>query len=208
MVESALKNIRILEELNYPWLKVSLKSSNVPMMIKAYESLANKVNYPFHIGVTEAGTEKSGLIKSSVGIGILLHEGIGDTLRVSLTADPVKEIKAGYEILKVLEMSDRGATFVSCPTCGRTEINLIDLAGKIEGIVEKIDVPISVAVMGCPVNGPGEAREADIGIAGGKKLGLIFKKGKIIKKVPEEELYDEFIKELNKTIREYKEQNK
>ena len=208
MVESALKNIRILEELNYPWMKVSLKSSNVPMMIKAYESLANKVNYPFHIGVTEAGTEKSGLIKSSVGIGILLHEGIGDTLRVSLTADPVKEIKAGYEILKVLEMSDRGATFVSCPTCGRTEINLIDLAGKIEGIVEKIDVPISVAVMGCPVNGPGEAREADIGIAGGKKLGLIFKKGKIIKKVPEEELYDEFIKELNKTIREYKEQNK
>ena len=208
MVESALINIRILEDLNYPWMKISLKSSNVPIMIKAYEDLGQKVDYPFHIGVTEAGTEKSGLIKSSVGIGILLHEGIGDTLRVSLTADPVKEIKAGYEILKVLGLAQKGATLVSCPTCGRTEINLINLANKVESLVDQLDLPISVAVMGCPVNGPGEAREADIGIAGGKKLGLIFKKGQIIKKVPEEELYDEFVKELNKIIKEYKEKNK
>ena len=208
MVESALMNIRILEDLNYPWMKISLKSSNVPIMIKAYEDLGQKVDYPFHIGVTEAGTEKSGLIKSSVGIGILLHKGIGDTLRVSLTADPVKEIKAGYEILKVLGLAQKGATLVSCPTCGRTEINLINLANKVESLVDQLDLPISVAVMGCPVNGPGEAREADIGIAGGKKLGLIFKKGQIIKKVPEEELYDEFVKELNKTIKEYKEKNK
>ena len=208
MVESALMNIRILEDLNYPWMKISLKSSNVPIMIKAYEDLGQKVDYPFHIGVTEAGTEKSGLIKSSVGIGILLHKGIGDTLRVSLTADPVKEIKAGYEILKVLGLAQKGATLVSCPTCGRTEINLINLANKVESLVDQLDLPISVAVMGCPVNGPGEAREADIGIAGGKKLGLIFKKGQIIKKVPEEELYDEFVKELNKIIKEYKEKNK
>lgn len=208
IVESALINIRILEDLNYPWMKISLKSSNVPIMIKAYEDLGQKVDYPFHIGVTEAGTEKSGLIKSSVGIGILLHEGIGDTLRISLTADPIKEIRAGYEVLKVLGLTQKGATLVSCPTCGRTEINLIDLAKKVESLIDQIDLPISIAVMGCSVNGPGEAREADIGIAGGKKVGLIFKKGKIIKKVPEEELYDEFVKELDKTIKEYKEKNK
>lgn len=207
MVDSALENIRILEELNYPWMKVSLKSSNVPMMIKAYEQLGILVDYPFHIGVTEAGTEKSGLIKSSVGIGILLEKGLGDTLRVSLTADPVKEVYTGYEILKVLGLSERGATLISCPTCGRTEINLIQLAKRVEELVEKIDVPIKVAVMGCPVNGPGEAREADIGIAGGLKQGLIFRKGKIIAKVKEEDLYDEFVIELNKTIQEYKENN-
>lgn len=208
MVESAMENIRILEELNHPWMKISLKSSNVPMMIKAYEQLATQVDYPLHIGVTEAGTEKAGLIKSSIGIGILLNEGIGDTLRVSLTADPVKEIYAGYEILKVFEMSEKGATLISCPTCGRTEINLINLAHRVEELVEKIDVPIKVAVMGCPVNGPGEAREADIGIAGGLKQGLIFKKGKIIAKVKEEDLYEEFVKELQKTVDEYKEANR
>ena len=205
MVESALSNIRILEELNHPWMKVSLKSSNVPMMLQAYEKLAGLVDYPLHIGVTEAGTEKAGLIKSAVGIGALLHNGIGDTLRVSLTADPIKEISAGYEILKVLGLVQRGATLISCPTCGRTEINLIGLAQKVEELVEKIDVPITVAVMGCPVNGPGEAREADIGIAGGMKQGLIFKKGKIIAKVPEESLYESFVLELEKTIQEYKE---
>ncbi len=207
MVDSALENIRILEELNYPWMKVSLKSSNVPMMIEAYEKLGALVDYPFHIGVTEAGTEKSGLIKSSVGIGILLHQGLGDTLRVSLTADPVKEIHAGYEILKVLGLSQRGATLISCPTCGRTEINLINLARQVEELVEALDVPIKVAVMGCPVNGPGEAREADIGIAGGKKVGLIFKKGQILRRVPEEDLYAEFVKELNQTVKEYKERS-
>ena len=207
MVDSALENIRLLEKLNYPWMKVSLKSSNVPMMLRAYEQLAELVDYPFHIGVTEAGTEKSGLIKSAVGIGALLDKGIGDTLRVSLTADPIKEIYAGYEILKVLGLSSRGATLISCPTCGRTEINLILLAQKVEELVDKIDVPIKVAVMGCPVNGPGEAKEADIGIAGGLKQGLIFKKGKIIAKVKEENLYTEFVKELEKTVREYKEEH-
>jgi len=207
MVESALENIYLLEKLNYPWIKVSLKSSNVPMMLRAYEQLAQKVDYPFHIGVTEAGTEKSGLIKSAVGIGALLDKGIGDTLRVSLTADPIKEIYAGYEILKVLGLSSKGATLISCPTCGRTEINLIKLAQKVEKLVEKIEVPIKVAVMGCPVNGPGEAKEADIGIAGGLKQGLIFKKGKIIAKVKEEDLYEEFVKELEKTVQEYKEEN-
>ncbi len=207
MVESALENIYLLEKLNYPWMKVSLKSSNVPMMLRAYELLAKKVDYPFHIGVTEAGTEKSGLIKSAIGIGALLDKGIGDTLRVSLTADPIKEIYAGYEILKVLGLSNRGATLISCPTCGRTEINLIELAKKVEELVEKIDVPITVAVMGCPVNGPGEAKEADIGIAGGMKLGLIFKKGKIIAKVKEADLYTEFVKELEKTVQEYKEEH-
>ncbi len=207
MVESALENIYLLERLNYPWMKVSLKSSKVPMMLRAYEQLAEKVDYPFHIGVTEAGTEKSGLIKSAVGIGALLDKGIGDTLRVSLTADPIKEIYAGYEILKVLGLSKKGATLISCPTCGRTEINLILLAQKVEELVEKIDVPITVAVMGCPVNGPGEAKEADIGIAGGLKQGLIFKKGKIIAKVKEEYLYQEFVKELEKTVQEYKEEN-
>lgn len=206
MVESALENIYLLEKLNYPWMKISLKSSNVPMMIRSYELLAKKVDYPFHIGVTEAGTEKSGLIKSAVGIGALLDKGIGDTLRVSLTADPIKEIHAGYEILKVLGLSSKGATLISCPTCGRTEINLIKLAEKVEKLVEKIDVPIKVAVMGCPVNGPGEAKEADIGIAGGMKLGLIFKKGKIIAKVKEDDLYTEFVKELEKTVEEYKEE--
>ncbi len=207
MVESALENIYLLEKLNYPWMKISLKSSDVPLMLRAYEQLAKKVNYPFHIGVTEAGTEKSGLIKSAVGIGALLDKGIGDTLRVSLTADPIKEVYAGYEILKVLGLSSKGATLISCPTCGRTEINLILLAQKVEKLIERLDVPIKVAVMGCPVNGPGEAKEADIGIAGGLKQGLIFKKGKIIAKVKEEDLFDEFVKELENTVQEYKEEN-
>lgn len=207
MVESALSHIRILEELNYPWLKVSLKSSNVPLMLQAYKELGQKVDYPFHIGVTEAGTLKRGLIKSGVGIGSLLTAGLGDTLRVSLTDDPLEEVQAGFEILKVLELREKGATLISCPTCGRTEINLIELAKKVEELIATLDTPITVAVMGCPVNGPGEAREADIGIAGGKGKAVIFKKGIILKTVSEWEMLEVFKEEIMQVVAEYKEEN-
>ncbi len=192
LVKSALKHIEILEENNFYNTKVSLKSSDVQTTIEAYRLMSKTCDYPLHLGVTEAGTFNSGLIKSSVGMGTLLAEGIGDTIRVSLTDEPEKEVWAGYEILKSLGLRQRGVNFISCPTCGRTQINLIELAKKVQKICEDIDEPLTIAVMGCAVNGPGEARHADLGIAGGIKEGYIFSKGEILKKVPEENLLKEF----------------
>ncbi|WP_003541206.1 flavodoxin-dependent (E)-4-hydroxy-3-methylbut-2-enyl-diphosphate synthase [Desulfotomaculum nigrificans] len=198
MVESALGHIRILEELNYQEIKVSLKASRIPLMLEAYRQLSALVDYPMHVGVTEAGTVRSGTIKSAVGIGALLAEGIGDTIRVSLTGDPKHEVAVAWEILKALDLRRRGAELISCPTCGRTQINLINIAEQVEEKLAQVDKPIKVAVMGCVVNGPGEAREADVGIAGGKGVGLIFRKGEVIRKVPEENLVEELFKEIEK----------
>jgi (E)-4-hydroxy-3-methylbut-2-enyl-diphosphate synthase len=198
MVESALRHIDILGKLNFDLIKISLKASDVPLMLQAYRLLSQKVDYPLHVGVTEAGTVASGTIKSSIGIGTLLAEGIGDTIRVSLTGHPVHEIRVGFEILKVLGLRRKGATLISCPTCGRCEINLIPIAEQVEAKLLHVDKPLKVAVMGCVVNGPGEAREADIGIAGGKGVGLLFKKGEIIRKVKEEELVQVLMDELDK----------
>ena len=198
MVESALGHVRILEELGYQEIKISLKASDVIKTVTAYRLLAEKVDYPLHIGITEAGTIFSGTIKSSVGLGILLADGIGDTLRVSLTGDTRDEVRVGYEILKCLGLRQRGVNFVSCPTCGRCQINLIKVAEEVERRLQGIDKPITVAVMGCAVNGPGEAREADVGIAGGKGEGLLFRHGEIIRKVPEDQLADALIEEINK----------
>ncbi len=192
MVESALGHIKILEDLDFDLIKISLKSSDVMTTVKAYELMAKRVDYPLHIGLTEAGTLKGGLIKSSVGIGILLSQGIGDTIRVSLTENPIEEVHAGYGILKCLGLRKHGVNFISCPTCGRTQINLINLAKQVEERFKNYDKDITIAVMGCAVNGPGEARHADYGIAGGIKEGYIFKKGEIISKLPESELLDEF----------------
>lgn len=190
MVESAMKHIQILEDLDFDLIKVSLKSSDVITTIEAYRLMAEKVAYPLHIGVTEAGTLKGGLIKSSVGIGTLLSEGIGDTIRVSLTENPLEEVFAGYEILKSLNLRQRGVNFISCPTCGRTQIDLISLAKKVEDRFKNLDKNITIATMGCAVNGPGEAKHADFGIAGGIKEGYVFKKGEIIARVPEDKLLD------------------
>lgn len=196
MAESALRHIDILEKLNFCDIKISLKASNVPLMVDAYRLLAAQVDYPFHIGVTEAGTLRSGTVKSAVGIGILLNEGIGDTIRVSLTGNPNHEVRVGYEILNALGLRRRGVELISCPTCGRTRIDLIRIAGEVEERLQGLDRPLKVAVMGCVVNGPGEAREADVGIAGGKGTGLIFRKGEIVRKVPEDRLVDELLKEI------------
>jgi len=198
LVESALRHVHILEKYNFDNIVVSIKASNVPFTIQAYDILSQKINYPLHLGITEAGTVWSGSIKSAVGIGAILAMGIGDTIRVSLTGSPVEEVKVAKEILKSMEIRKFGVNFVSCPTCGRTEINLIDIASKVEEECKKLNKDIKVAVMGCAVNGPGEAREADIGIAGGKGYGIIFKKGKIIKKVPEKELINQLMSEINK----------
>lgn len=188
MVKSAQKHIQILEDLNFDLIKVSLKSSDVLTTIEAYKLIADKIDYPLHLGVTEAGTLKSGLIKSSVGLGSLLSLGIGDTIRVSLTENPVEEVFAGFEILKSLSLIKKGVNFVSCPTCGRCQIDLINLAKKVEEKFKNLDKNITIATMGCPVNGPGEAKHADFGIAGAIKEGYIFKKGEIIAKVPENEI--------------------
>lgn len=198
MVESALNHIHLLEELNYQEIKVSLKASNIPLMLEAYRKLSARVDYPMHIGVTEAGTIKSGTIKSAVGIGALLAQGIGDTIRVSLTGHPKHEVHVAWEILKALGLRRRGVELISCPTCGRTQINLIRIAEQVEEKLAAVDKPIKVAVMGCAVNGPGEAREADVGIAGGKGVGLIFRHGEIIRQVPEEDLLEELMKEIEK----------
>ena len=192
MVESAMNHIKILEDLDFDLIKISLKSSDVMTTIDAYRLMAQKVDYPLHIGLTEAGTLKGGLIKSAVGIGTLLAEGIGDTIRVSLTENPVEEVYAGYDILKSLGLRKRGINFISCPTCGRTQINLIELAKKVEDRFKNYDKDITIAVMGCAVNGPGEAKHADFGIAGAIGEGYIFKKGEIIAKVPEDELLQKF----------------
>lgn len=198
MAESALGHIRILEELGYQEIKVSLKASDVMKTVQAYRILSQKVDYPLHIGITEAGTIFSGTIKSSVGLGILLADGIGDTMRVSLTGDPVDEVRVGYEILKSLGLRQRGVNFVSCPTCGRCQINLIKVAEDVEKRLQGVEKRITVAVMGCAVNGPGEAREADVGVAGGKGEGLIFRRGEIVRKVPEDKLADALIEEIEK----------
>lgn len=184
LVKSALKHVKILEDFDFNLIKISLKASDVPTMIKAYKQISKKVDYPLHLGVTEAGTIKIGLIKSSVGIGVLLNEGIGDTIRVSLTEDPTEEVYAGREILKALNIRKEGLNLISCPTCGRCEVKLIDLAKLVEEKFRNIEKPLTVAVMGCHVNGPGEAKSADIGIACAKKEAIIFKKGIKIKKVP------------------------
>lgn len=202
MLESALKHIRILENLNYRLIKVSLKASYVPLMLEAYRLLAKEVEYPLHLGVTEAGTVSSGTIKSAVGIGTLLAEGIGDTIRVSLTGDPLPEIKVAYDILQALDLRRRGVEIIACPTCGRTQIDLAKLAEQVEAKLRTLDKPLKVAVMGCVVNGPGEAREADIGIAGGKGVGLIFRKGEIVEKVPEEYLLSALFKHIDEMVKE------
>lgn len=196
IVESALDKVKIIEDLDYQNIVISIKSSDVLMCIEAHKEIAKHTDYPLHIGITESGTVFSGNVKSSVGLGILLYEGIGDTIRVSLTGNPVEEIKTAKLILKTLGLRKGQVELVSCPTCGRTQINLIELANAVEDMVQDIPLDIKVAVMGCAVNGPGEAREADIGIAGGIGEGLIIKKGEIIKKVPEGELLSELRKEL------------
>ncbi|MGH9892150.1 MAG: flavodoxin-dependent (E)-4-hydroxy-3-methylbut-2-enyl-diphosphate synthase, partial [bacterium] len=192
---------RILEELGYNEIKISLKASDPRMMIDAYRMLAGKVEYPFHLGVTEAGTPTMGTIKSSVGIGTLLAEGIGDTIRVSLSADPVEEVRVGIEILKSLGLRKEGMTFVACPSCGRADIDLVGLAKEVEQrMMPYSNKDIHVAVMGCEVNGPGEARSADIGVAGGKGIGLIFKKGEVIRKVPEADIVEALMEEVEKLV--------
>lgn len=196
LVESALAHVKILEAVDFNDIVISIKSSDVRMMIDAYRLMSEKVDYPLHLGVTESGTPFRGTIKSSIGIGTLLAEGIGDTIRVSLTSDPIEEIKVAKEMLKALGLRKGGLEFVSCPTCGRTQIKLIEIANEVERRLEGNNKDIKVAVMGCIVNGPGEAREADIGIAGGKGEGIIFKKGEIIKKCKEEDLIEELMKEI------------
>jgi len=198
MVESAMRHIAILEKYDFRDIVISLKASDVDRTVQAYRLLCEKVNYPLHIGVTEAGTIFRGTVLSSIGLGILLYEGIGDTLRVSLTADPVEEIRVAWEICKALGLRKRGITVTSCPTCGRTEIDLIALAKEVEERLAFIDKDMRVAVMGCVVNGPGEAREADLAIVGGSKVGLIVKKGEILRKVAEKDLLKEFVKEVRK----------
>ena len=198
MVESAIGHVRILEDLNYREIKVSLKASDVMKTVAAYRLFSEQSDYPLHIGITEAGTLFSGTIKSSVGLGILLADGIGDTLRVSLTGAPKEEVRVGYDILKAVGLRQRGVNFVSCPTCGRCQIDLIRVAEEVERRLQGVDRQITVAVMGCAVNGPGEAREADVGIAGGKGEGLVFRHGEIVRKVPEDELADALMEEIAK----------
>jgi len=201
MVEAALSHIRILEDIGFEAIKVSVKASQVPLMLASYRALSQKIDYPLHLGVTEAGTLLSGSVKSALALGILLEEGIGDTIRVSLTADPVKEVMVGKQILQNLGLR-KGLQIISCPTCGRTHINLMRLAEEVESALQEYaNLPLTIAVMGCAVNGPGEAREADFGIAGGVGEGLIFAKGKIIKKVPE----DRLVAELIQLIKNWKE---
>jgi (E)-4-hydroxy-3-methylbut-2-enyl-diphosphate synthase len=196
MVASALDKIRLLEDNGFSLIKVSLKASSVLLTVEAYRMMAQEVDYPLHIGITEAGTKERALIKSALGIGMLLKEGIGDTIRVSLTSDPVDEVWAAYEILRSLNLRNRGVELISCPTCGRCEIDLIPLAEAVDRQIRNIEKPLKVAVMGCVVNGPGEAKEADVGIAGGRGFGLLFKNGKIIRKVSANDLIKELVKEI------------
>ena len=205
MVESALRHIGILEDCGYPEMKISLKASDPLMMIEAYRMLAEKVDYPFHLGVTEAGTPGVGTIKSAVGLGAVLSQGIGDTIRVSLSADPTEEIRVGIDILKSLGLRKGGLTFVSCPSCGRADVDLVKLAKQVEDEFRGLNEEIHIAVMGCEVNGPGEARAADIGVAGGRGIGLIFKGGEVIRKVPEAEIVTAMREEVDKFIAERKE---
>src|SRR4030095_12414060 len=202
MVESALRHIQILEGLNYPEMKISLKASDPLMMIEAYRMLSDKVDYPFHLGVTEAGTPGVGTIKSAIGLGALLSEGIGDTIRVSLSADPTEEVRVGIDILKSLGLRKGGLTFVSCPSCGRADVDLVKLAKEVEAECRGLNEELHIAVMGCEVTGPGEARAADIGVAGGRGIGLIFKGGEVVRKVPEKEIVTAMREEVDKFLAE------
>ena len=198
MVESALEEVRILEEVGFQDIVISLKASDVPRTVRAYELIADRVPYPLHIGITEAGTVRSGSVRSAVGLGILLWEGIGDTVRVSLSGDPVEEVRVAYEILKSLDLRRRGAKVVACPTCGRAEIDVASLAERVERALEGLERPLTVAVMGCVVNGPGEAKEADVGVAGGRRGGVVFREGKVVRRVEEEEIFDALMEEIGK----------
>lgn len=204
LVASAMRNIALLEEMDFREIKVSIKSSDVLTTIDAYRQLSDECEYPLHLGVTEAGGLIAGTVKSSVALGILFSEGIGDTMRISLTRDPVEEIRVAYELLRSLQIRQRGPELISCPTCGRCQVDLFSLAEKVEKHVQSIKTPLKVAVMGCVVNGPGEAREADLGVAGGDGVGIIFKKGEVFRKVPEAELLEVFIAELDKMVAEKK----
>lgn len=202
MVESALRQVRQLEELGFYEIKISLKASDIRRTVEAYRLLADKVNYPFHAGITEAGPLFRGGLKSAAGLALLIREGLADTIRVSLTAPPEKEVRVAYEILRSLGLQSRGLNFISCPGCGRTEVNLRQIATRVENRLAGIEASLTVAVMGCPVNGPGEAREADIGVACGRGVGIIFKKGRILKKVPESEIIEALVREVEKMAEE------
>ena len=202
LVESAMEHIKILEDLDFYDMKISLKAHNVPMTIAAYRLMSQQVDYPLHLGITEAGTVNTGIVKSAVGIGVMLSEGIGDTFRISLTGDPVVEVRVANEILKSMGFKEYGPTLVACPTCGRTRIGLEDIADKVDEKLRGIKEPIEVAVMGCVVNGPGEARGADVGVAGGNGDGIIFRKGEVVRKVKEDELLSELFKEIDAIIAE------
>ena len=202
LVESALGHVRLLEAEDFYDIKISLKAHDVPLTIAAYRKMSEAADYPLHLGITEAGTPQSGMIKSAVGIGALLAEGIGDTIRVSLTGDPLVEVKVANEILKSLGLREYGPTLIACPTCGRTSIDLAQIAADVEARLEGVSRPIQVAVMGCVVNGPGEAREADVGIAGGRGEGLVFRKGEVLRRVPEDQLVAELFKEIDAILRE------
>ncbi|HBT47790.1 MAG TPA: 4-hydroxy-3-methylbut-2-en-1-yl diphosphate synthase [Peptococcaceae bacterium] len=205
MVESALRSIRLLEGMGFFNIKVSLKASEVPLMVDAYRLLAQRVDYPLHLGVTEAGPLLPGAVKSAVGLAILLSEGIGDTIRVSLTGDPVREVEVAYTILRSLGLRKRGVEIVSCPTCGRCQIDLEDLVARVEEKLQGLEIPLKVAVMGCAVNGPGEARQADVGIAGGRGWGMVFREGEPVRRVPEGRLLDALEEEIDKILEEREE---
>jgi (E)-4-hydroxy-3-methylbut-2-enyl-diphosphate synthase len=198
MVESALRHVALLEDYAFDQIKISIKASDVPRTVEAYRLLASQTDYPLHLGVTEAGSLYAGTVKSALGIGMLLAEGIGDTLRVSLTRDPVEEVRVGFEILKALGIRQHGPEIISCPTCGRCGIDLFNVVEQIEKALLTRSTPVKVAIMGCVVNGPGEAKEADIGVAGGVNQGIIFRKGKVVKKVPQNVLVDALLKEIDK----------
>jgi (E)-4-hydroxy-3-methylbut-2-enyl-diphosphate synthase len=208
LIESAMRNVRLLEKYGFHEIKISIKSSDVQTTINSYQQLSKTTDYPLHLGVTEAGGLIAGTVKSSVALGILLSQGIGDTFRISLTRDPVEEVRVGFELLRSLKIRERGPELISCPTCGRTRINLFGLAEEVERYVQTMESPLKIAVMGCVVNGPGEARQADIGVAGGNGVGIIFKKGEIWKKVSEEELLEVFLGELKKMEEEAQNQRK
>ena len=208
LIESAMRNVRLLEKYGFHEIKISIKSSDVQTTINSYQQLSKTTDYPLHLGVTEAGGLIAGTVKSSIALGILLSKGIGDTFRISLTRDPVEEVRVGFELLRSLKIRERGPELISCPTCGRTRINLFGLAEEVERFVQTMESPLKIAVMGCVVNGPGEARQADIGVAGGNGVGIIFKKGEIWKKVSEEELLEVFLGELKKMEEEGQNQRK
>lgn len=208
LVESAWRNVRILEKLKLQDIVISIKATSVPLTVKAYRLIAEKTVYPLHVGMTEAGIPRVGIIRSATGIGAVLAAGIGDTIRVSLTGDPVEEVRVGYEILKSLELVSRGVTILSCPTCGRTGIDVVGVASEIEAMTREIKQPLTVAIMGCEVNGPGEAADAEVGLAGGNGVGLIFREGTVVRKVPEAKMVEALLEEIENLIKNKKGANK